>query len=171
MLLLCRHKEYTGSRKFSMDRYELTSNTEPSEIHTHFIDYSSLVDTVQLSTARLLDIPGAMGARSFAEILADKTPDDRERIIWEVGGHFDEELISFVAASLIRRRHQQIVILADESEGINGNFPWEPKLKKHIRMLKDEGILNAREPEVVRYSTTPNVDIENTTEQAQSVAA
>jgi hypothetical protein len=172
MLLLCGQAEYTESRKRSMERhYELNSKAEPSEINTHIIDYSSLVDTVQLSTARLLDIPGALEAESFAKLIAPLSPENREHTIWEVGGHFDQSFISFVTASLIARRHHRVIILAEESEGINGGLPWEPKLEQHIQALKENGHLRTVELTVERYSTATVAEIETLTEQAQALAA
>jgi hypothetical protein len=155
-----------------MDRpNELNSETESSQTNTRVIDYSSLVDTIQLSGARLLDIQGALEAESFAKLIAPLSPEDRERTIWEVGGHFDQAFISFVTASLIGQRYQRVVILAEESEGVNGGLPWEPKLAQHLQGLKENGHLRNVELSVERYSAASTEEIETLTEQAQALAA
>ncbi|MGV9002085.1 MAG: hypothetical protein ACOH18_03995 [Candidatus Saccharimonadaceae bacterium] len=145
------------------------TETGSAETNTRIIDYSRLVDTIELSTARSLDIKGSFEADNFAHILKDKTAQEREAIVREVGGRFDDALINFVTATLIARRYQRVVILAEASEGINGGLPWQPKLEEHLRNLKQEGMLQDTQLVVERYSTNDQA-IKQLTDEAQALA-
>lgn len=145
-----------------------------SEIYTHeparhIIDYPHLVDTAQLSAARPLDIEKSLDVDTFAEVLAHHQPQDHERIIQQVGERFDDALISFVTASIIGRRDQDVVILADASEGFNGHLPWEPRLAAHVENLKNHGHLQTVNIWVERFSTDDH-DIQALTEAARELA-
>ena len=117
------------------------SETYTHEPPRHIIDYPHLVDTVQLSAARLLDIDKSLDSATFAEVLSHHKPEDRERIIQQVGARFDDALISFVTASSIARRNQDVLMLAAASEGFDGHLPWEPRLTAHVENLKNHGHL------------------------------
>lgn len=144
---------------------QLKTETELST-NTHIIDYSKLVDSVQLSVARILDMPGAFDADNFTTFLESKPSDEHERIICEVGGQFDEVLINFVIAALISNR-SRLVILAKASEGINGGLPWQPKLEQHLQHLKGQGQLQGAQLTVERYSIDDQT-IEQATEEARA---
>jgi len=139
------------------------------ETAPHIIEYPRLMDTAQLSAARLADIHGSIQAHSFAEILSQHDESEHDRITCEVGARFDDALINFVTASLIGRRNQDVVILAEASEGINGYFPWEPLLHERVETLHAHGILTTVNVRVERYSTDDQ-DIQALTEEAQALA-
>ena len=148
-------------------RYEATPKPESSTQSARILDYHLLVDAVQLSTARLLDIDGAQQAHNFNQVLEGKTPEERQRIICEVGARFDDELIKLVTVSLIAHRSERMVILADSHEGVDGTLPWQPKLEQHIEALRESGSLQKADVQVERYASS---DIESLTQQAQALA-
>ena len=145
-----------------------------SEIYTHeptrhIIDYPHLVDTAQLSAARLLDIEKSLEVDTFAEVLAHHKPEDHESIIQAVGGRFDDALINFVVAAMIGRRNQDVVIIADASEGFDGYLPWEPQLTARVENLKNHGLLKTVNIWVERFSTDDH-DIQVLTDEARELA-
>lgn len=171
MLLLSIQSAYTEDRKQYMHpEFESNTNIQTSEKSAHIIDYPGLLNTVQLSAARLKDIPGSIEAESFADVLASRTEEERQHIIWEVGSQFDDALISYVTAILIHKRHERVIILANATEGINGGFPWQPKLEQHVQNLQAHGHLPGVELSVERY-TTDDKAIEQLTQEARLLAA
>ena len=153
-----------------MDRqYEALPETQTAETTPYIIEYPGLLDTAQLSAARLIDVPGSLQKNTFAEVLATINDEDREQVLRDVGAEFDNALLSFVTATLIGRKNQGVIILAEASEGIDGYLPWEPKLLERIALLKNNGVLQISELRVERYSSEiPS--IEELTVQAQSLA-
>jgi len=145
------------------------SETYTHEPQRHIIDYPHLVDTASLSAARLLDIEKSLELSTFAEVLAYHPPEDLERIIQKVGEKFDDALISFVTAAIIGRRDQDVVILADASEGFDGHLPWEPRLAAHVENLKNHGMLKTVNVWVERFSTDDH-DIQVLTDEARALA-
>jgi len=125
----------------------------PETPNRHIVEYSTLVNTVQLSVARKLDVEGSFTARDFESLLTYRTDQDRENIINEVGGHFDDALIQFVVGSLTGRRNHETIILAEENEGVQGHLPWESKLLAHIALLQSNGLLPDVRLQVERYSS------------------
>jgi len=117
------------------------------------IEYADLVDTIQLSVARQIDIPGALEAQSLEEVLATKTGEEKEKIICEIGLHFDEALMHFVISAMIGRRKRSIVIIADPNDGVgDGYLPWEESLAQRIAEAEDNGILTGVDVRVERVS-------------------
>jgi len=131
---------------------ESIPETQTHAKEPHIIEYSTLMDVVQLSAARLNDVPGSIQANSFAEVLAKNDEATHERIRCDVGVRFDDSLLSFVTASIINRRHQDIVILAEATAGFEGYLPWEDKLQAHIHKLQQHGMLAGIALRVERYS-------------------
>ena len=132
-------------------------NKQPLSFHSEsterrIIEYPALVNAVQLNVARLLDMQGSLEAKTFNEVLSHYTEEEHERIIVQIGGQFDEALIQFVTGSIIGRRNHTTIILAEQSEGLTGHLPWEPKLSSHIEKLKNKGLLQEVEVAVERYS-------------------
>lgn len=149
--------------------YESFTEKETPKTTPHIIEYPGLLDTAQLSAARLIDVPGSLQKNSFAEVLADIDEEDREQVLRDVGAGFDDALLNFVTATLIGRRNQEVIILAEESEGINGYLPWEPKLKERVELLKRANVLHIYDLRVERYSSKAQT-VEELTAQAQTVA-
>jgi hypothetical protein len=145
------------------------SETYTPEIKRHIIDYPSLVDTAQLSAARLLDIEHSLELSTFAEVLAYHPPENHEQIIAKVGTKFDDALMNFVTAAIIGRRNQDVVILADAREGFGGHLPWEPRLAAHVENLRSRGLLSSVNVWVERYSTDDQ-EIEMLAEEARALA-
>lgn len=157
--------------KAGMARYnESLPKTEIPENKPHIIEYPGLVEAVQLSVARLMDIPGAAGARSFSEILEKRSQEAREKLICEVGGGFDQQLIAFVTSTLIDKNRRNIVIRADESEGVDGYLPWERALSSHLKRCRENGYFTDASVSVERYSAIDD-ELEELVEQAQILAA
>jgi hypothetical protein len=148
---------------------ESTPETQTHAREPHIIEYSNLMDVVQLSAARLNDVPGSIQANSFAEVLEKNDEATHERIRCDVGVRFDDSLLSFVTASIINRRHQDIVILAEATAGFEGYLPWEDKLQAHIHKLQQHGMLAGIALRVERYSLSDE-SIETLTRDAQDTA-
>jgi len=115
------------------------------------IEYASLVDTIQLSVARQIDVPGALGATSFQDVLTTTADERKHEIICEIGQRFDEALITFVMAAMIGRRHH-IVIIADTEDGIGGYLPWQVPLAQRIAQAEENKILTGIDVRVERVS-------------------
>lgn len=126
------------------------SPIEPTD--RRIVEYPSLVDIVQLSAARKLGIQGSIAAKSFDQLLLHKDDIAREALTDSVGSRFDEELINFVVGSIIGKKSHETIILAEESEGIEGHLPWETPLLNRISQLQKNGLLNGIEVRVERYS-------------------
>jgi|GEM_PF-1635412 len=152
--------------------FETYPQPDTPHTNTDTIEYSGLVDAAQLSTARLLDIPGSLEAHHFEEVLAPHTETERSRIIAEVGAQFDESLIQFVIASLIRGGRDRVIILVEDSEGINGGLPWQPKLAQQLSDMQRYGTLPQTQVQVERYSTQDisTQAIDSLTQAAQDIA-
>lgn len=132
-----------------MDHLEThTSNRPESSIRT--LDYPALVDTVQLSITRLLDIEGSIEATSFEEVQAS-IPPHQEHLMDRIGERFDEALISFVTAALVGRR-QPIVIRVESSEGFDGWLPWEEKLIARADVLAKAGLTGQSRVHIERFT-------------------
>ena len=140
-----------------MDHYDEISETQTHEIGPRIVEYPDLVSQVQLSVARLIDVPGAIEARTFSEVLAQHDESDHEGIIGAIGTRFDDALVDFVVGSLSGRRHQEMVILAESSEGIDGHLFWEPRLMARVALLKSHGLLQGSDVRIERYSTEDQV--------------
>lgn len=163
-----------------MERPNTDTQPEIPALRPRTIEYAGLLNTIQLSIARTLNLPKATEAQSFTEILDEvNDEEEKQRIVNEVGSRFDQHLIHFVTACLVARR-EPIAILAEESEGIGGYLPWVQPLMDHLDLLRERGILNAPDVRVVRYAARANSDdtqedIEETikalSEQAQLLAA
>ena len=149
--------------------HESISETQKQEETRHIIEYPGLVDTVQLSAARLLDLQGSLEADSFEAFIGTQEEDSHEQIMHAIGERFDDSLISFVTAVLIGRRNQKVIILANNEDGFNGHLPWQPKLEQHVRKLQVHKILPEAQLHVERYSSEVE-SVESLTEQAQSFA-
>jgi hypothetical protein len=161
----------------SMDRHhELPAEKQTPELPPCIIDYSGLIDVVQLSVARELDLPGAIGvpqvtkdkeiiknegAKSFAQLIEPLDEKTRTEYICEVGQRFDNTLVNFVSAALIRHQKHGIVILAEEDDGIDGFLPWEDKLSRRIDTLKERGTFDPRAfVRVERYKSSEKDRVE-----------
>lgn len=101
-----------------------------------------LMDLVQRSIARTLDLQGADKAATFAEIL-DNYPDPakKQEQIEKVGAEFDEALINFVIASMVATKRRNGVIRASNDEGFNGVLLWESKLDERTAIIRDRHII------------------------------
>ena len=150
--------------------FESNIDIQTSEKTTHFIDYSELMNAVQISSAVYLDVKGAQDAKSFSEILSNYNEEERGRVIWDVGGRFDDALLDYVTAILIHKHHERVIILAKASEGIDGYLPWQPKLENHVRKLQTHGMLPGVELSVERY-TTDDKAIEQLTQEVRLLTA
>ncbi|MCD8561527.1 hypothetical protein LRY29_00405 [Candidatus Saccharibacteria bacterium] len=124
-----------------MDRtYEPVAHIHTPETAPRIIEYPALVDAVQLSVARLLDIDGSLAAREFSELLVQHSPDRQSDILREIEPHFDQALLSFVTAALVAEHHRTVIILAHEAEGFNGHLPWEGVLRERAAALQRNGL-------------------------------
>lgn len=156
-----------------MDRHlETVSLPETQTLETtpHVIEYSKLVESLQLSAARLLHIRGSLEALSFTELLLQHNENEREEITRKVGAEFDQALISYVTALLVGRRNRKLVIQAENSDGINGYLPWESPLEEHLNALRTNGILQDATVHVER-PPVHNEIVETLTHDAQALAA
>jgi len=121
-----------------MDRYSEvktpfpTQTIESAEDQPLVIEYTDLVDVIQLSVARQIGVPGALEAQSLEKTLVTFTEEQKIEVLCEVGRHFDEALVHFVMAAAIKRRQRPLIILAEETEGINGYLPWQAPLERCI---------------------------------------
>lgn len=122
-----------------------------SELDPYIMEYPALMDTAQLSAARLSDIEGSIEARSFAAVLEAHDVTTHEEIITTVGARFDDALINFVVAAVIGRRNQEVVIRAEASEGLDGYFPWEEPLLRRIELLATRGLTRHAQLRIERY--------------------
>ncbi len=115
-----------------------------------------LMDLIQRSVARTLDLRGADQAKTFVEIL-DNYPDpaERQRKIEEVGGQFDEALVNFVACSMLASRRPKTIIRASSSEGFDGYLPWQTTLDERLKAMADYGLQGLQ---VVVERFTPDTD-------------
>lgn len=135
-----------------MGSHETATFSIKNTVDPYIIEYPALMDTAQLSAARLHDIDGALEAATFSEVLEAHDPATQERIRMTVGASFDEALINFVTAAVIARRHQDIVIRAEASEGLAGYFPWEHQLLERVEVLAAQGITRSRQLRIERYA-------------------
>lgn len=145
-----------------MDYYKETNTvveTQTASTSPRIIEYAGLMNIVQLSIARQLDMPGAHDAEQFTEVLAQQSSDERERTICEVGQHYDEALVSFITGSLIARRQRDIIILAEASEGIEGYFPWQDKLEQRLQNCQAHGVLQGAQVRVERFQTVDDDEL------------
>ena len=156
-----------------MDRHlEAVSlpETETLETTPRVIEYSKLVDSLQLSAARLLDVRGSLDAINFTEVLLKHDESEREEITCRVGAEFDQALIHYVTALLIGHRNREIVIQAESSDGINGHLPWESPLQAHLETLRTNGTLPNATVRVERPPANDTV-VKSLTHDAQALAA
>lgn len=145
--------------------------TQKLETVPRVIEYSRLVECLQLSAARLLNIQGSLEARSFAEILIQHTEAERDQIVRDVGAEFDRGLINYVTVLLIASRHNRnIVIQADDTDGIGGFLPWEAPLQTHLEDLRKSGTLRNATVRVERSSAEDEA-VATLTHNAQMLAA
>lgn len=156
-----------------MDRHlEAVSlpETKTLEPTPHVLEYSNLVESLQLSAARLINVRGALEAPSFKELLLHHEEHEREAIAQRVGAEFDQTLVNYVTALLIGRRNRTVIIQAEETAGINGHLPWEAPLQNHLESLRANGIL---QDATVRVERPPTHDemVESFTQEAQAIAA
>lgn len=121
------------------EKYESQTVIKTPENSDTVLEYSGLVNTVQLSLARLLSIPGSFETQSFNELIAPHTPEKQYEMICEVGARFDDALVDFVVCALIATKQQRLVIKTNEPSNDGGHMPWEPKLQDRIELLKETG--------------------------------
>jgi len=131
---------------------EIDQPTEEVDQPTCILEYSELMDTAQLSAARLVDIPGAVYKNSFAEIIAGVDENEREQIIQKVGAEYDKAFVDYVSATIAAYSNRHVIILAESSEGINGYFPWQEKLHERVNFLIGKKVLNIISLSVERYT-------------------
>lgn len=151
--------------------YESLPTAESSPQNHQKYEYSKVVDAVRLSVARLLDIEGALQAHSFMEVLEDKSPEQQERIVCDVGVQFDQALIDFITVSLVAHPRRNIIIMTEEHEGVGEGhaLPWKDRLDEHLSSLRNNGIINKQASvELRRYTAN---EIEPLTNQAKALAA
>jgi hypothetical protein len=156
-----------------MDRHlEAVSLPETQTLETtpYVIEYSKLVEGLQLSAARLLHMHGSLEANNFTEVLLRHDESEREEIICRVGAEFDQALIQYVTALLIGGRNREVVIQTKDTDGIGGGFPWKLPLLAHLAALQENGILRDATVRVER-SPTHNEVVETLTHDAQTLAA
>lgn len=135
-----------------MDRtYEPVAHIHTPETAPRIINYPALVDAVQLSVARLLDVEGSLTAREFSELLAQHSPHRQADILRDIEPRFDEALLSFVTAALVAEQHRTVIILAHEAEGFDGHLPWEGIVHERVAALQ-RGSLTAGGVRIERYS-------------------
>lgn len=140
-----------------MDRYLEVQTPLPTQIiettedQPLVIEYADLVDVIQLSVARTIGVPGSLEARSLDKALIPFTEEEKLGVLCEVGLRFDEALINFVMAAVIARR-RPLVIVADETEGINGFLPWQAPLERRIATAEENKLLTGAEVRVERIS-------------------
>lgn len=116
------------------------------------LNYTGIVNAVQLSVARLMSLPGAVESQNFNELLNAYPSEQKQGLVAEVGSHFDQELIKLVTCSLIAARQKRLIIMAASTDGINGGLPWEGKLQDHITNLQNKGLIgNDKSVEITRY--------------------
>jgi hypothetical protein len=127
--------------------YQTPEHTPP-----HIIEYSELVNTVQLSVSRLLDIEGSIEAETFQQV-QETVPLHQEQLMDEIGAHFDEALVNFVVAALVSRRGP-VIIRAEAHEGLDGWLPWEKKLLERVDILAAAGLVRQAQLRIERYATT-----------------
>lgn len=153
-----------------MNRYnELPVEKQTPELPPRIIDYSGLVDGVQLSIAREHNLPGSFEATNFQEVLAPHNEDLQRYLVCEVGHDFDDALVNYVTAALIAHQRHGIVILAEESEGVNGYLPWQNKLNERMDMLKERGAYDSTA--FVRVERYRSPDKEHADELTEKVGA
>lgn len=149
-------------------QYETTPNKHTPDTSPVIIEYPDLVDVVQLSIARRLDIEGSLESSTYSALHVEMSDDQRALLQEHLPHRFDEELVGFVTASLVGNRHRQVIIIAEASEGFNGFLPWESRLHERSQLLQ-RNRLAPIPPRVERYSTD-DAAIERLTEIAQAEA-
>jgi len=154
-----------------MDRFnELPPQKQTPKQPPRIIEYADLVDLVQLSVARLHDIPGALDATSFAELTAPMTRQEYEQTEQDVGRDFDQALINFVTVALIANRHQDLIILAEASEGIDGALPWQPELEAQLQQRTRVEAIGAATVRIERYTAAEKTVAATSDQPAEYVA-
>lgn len=142
------------SKEFSSMNIENEQFQEPPQkpIDRRIVEYPSLVDTVQLSAARRLSLNEAFAVKSFEQLLLHKEDEEQQEIISAVGARFDEDLINFVVGSIINRSNHEMIILAKDTDGVEGHLHWEAPLLGRIALLQEHGLLHSVKVHVERYS-------------------
>lgn len=115
---------------------------------------NGLVETVQLSIAKRLDLLGSEQAESFSDILKQYDSVEKQRAVEQVGAEFDHELINFVVCSLIPKHDRHLVIQAEVESGVNGILPWEQRLQERISRCALNGTMSGVKVEVERIKKT-----------------
>lgn len=115
-----------------------------------------LLDLIQRSVARSINLSGANEAKTFDEVLAEY-PDqaERQRKIEQVGAEFDEALVNFVVSSMIATKRRHAIIRASVKEGLDGYLPWKALLDEQVQILGGS-VLKGLHIEVERYE--PDID-------------
>ena len=155
-----------------MNRYnELPVEKQTPELPPRIIDYSGLVDAVQLSVAREHNLPGSLEAQNFKEVFDLYNEDIQRYLTCEIGRDFDDALVNFVTAALITHQRHGIVILAEESEGIDGYLPWEEKLNQRMSTLEENHTFNSTAfVRVERYRSPDKEHADELTEKMGAAA-
>lgn len=137
----------------SFSEASLSNQTQTHEAQQPLvIEYPDLVDTIQLSVARQIGLPGALEASSLDTVLITLSNEERHEVICQIGQQFDEALINFVMATMINRRNRSLIIVADKSEGIDGYLPWQEPLKQRIATVEASNTLTGLNVSVERPS-------------------
>lgn len=159
MLLLSQTTEYTEDIKGTAMETFGNTNTETyaPDTQPRVIEYATLTDTLQVSLARQLHVPGAIEAHTFEEVLSPFDEEERHRITCEVGARFDDEVLYYVTCVLIARRNRTITIVAEASEGFDGYLPWQKKLEQYLAAKQNEGILTDARVTVERYTEPTDI--------------
>lgn len=142
-----------------MDRYLEEQTSLPTQIIENtqdqplVIEYADLVDTVQLSVARQIGIEGSCEASTVDAMLSPFDTDTKHDVLCDIGRHFDDALVDFVIAAVIAKRKRPIIIIADETEGIDGYLPWQTQLESRIAHNEMNGLLSGAQVRIERTST------------------
>lgn len=159
----------------NMREIETVKNGDGIEAVTVF-EYGGpqgLMDLIQRSIARSINLNGANDAKTFDEVLAEY-PDqtERQRKIEQVGAEFDEALVNFVVSSMIATKRRHAIIRASTKEGLGpeGYLPWKDVLDERVRALTDY-TLKGLKIDVERFEpdidpSMPQIPTQRTSEQA-----
>jgi len=149
-----------------MDRYLEEQTSLPTQIientqdHPLVIEYADLVGTVQLSVARQIGIEGSCEASTIDAALSPFDTCTKHEVLSKIGQHFDEALVNFVMAAVITRRTRPIIIIADETEGIDGYLPWQTQLEKRVAHNEANGLLTGAQVHIERTSKIEHTAVE-----------
>jgi len=137
-----------------MERFENKNTVVNSETNqeSHILDYPTLVDTVKVSLARQIDIPGSLDAKTFHDVLLPFSYEQRNYIEHAVGERFDDELIYYLTCRMMIEENRSFTIMAEDEDGFNGYLPWQTKLEEAMNYLNNSGELSGAHVAVERYT-------------------